>query len=187
MERFHDKYRIPSARLQNWDYGWNGIYYVTICTAGHEHCFGKITDLEMWLSETGQCAHQYWMKIPQHFPFMQLDAFIVMPNHVHGILIIDKQDDGRYKQYNGAAAATNGVHGSGGITGTHNPMLHENLSRTIRWYKGCVTFESRRINHGFKWQERFYDSIIRSDESFEHVRSYIENNPTNWLNDEYYH
>jgi len=95
--KFQDRYRIPSTRLQNWDYGWNGIYFITICTNDHEHCFGKITNKAMELSEIGLLAHQFWCKIPTHFPFISLDAFVIMPNHLHGILIIDKDNDGRYE------------------------------------------------------------------------------------------
>src|ERR1035437_88782 len=95
-ERFKERYRIPSTRLQNWNYGWNAIYFISLCTAGYEHRFGKITDGEMYLSEIGLLAKKYWYEIPQHFRFIDLDAFVVMPNHIHGILIIDKQDDGRF-------------------------------------------------------------------------------------------
>ena len=94
-ERFKEKYRIPSARLQNWDYGWNGIYFITICVAGREHYFGEITKGKIRMSEIGLLAERFWFEIPQHFPFILLDAFVVMPNHIHGILIIDKVDGGR--------------------------------------------------------------------------------------------
>jgi putative transposase len=203
-ERFQERYRIPSTRLQNWDYGWNAIYFITLCTAGHEHVFGKIVDGLMHLSEIGLIAEKFWYEIPLHFKFIELDAFVVMPNHIHGILIINKNDDGRDKHYDrkdemGSDAAgrdainrvstttkATTVSGSGGMTGAHNPMLHKNLSRVIRWYKGRVTFESRRIIHGFDWQARFYDHIVWSDESFNRIRQYIETNAANWEKDEYF-
>jgi putative transposase len=87
-EKFKNKYRIPSARLQNWDYGWNASYFLTICTQNRQCFFGDITNAEMELSEIGEIAHKYWNEIPAHFPFVKLDAFVVMPNHVHGIIII---------------------------------------------------------------------------------------------------
>src|ERR1035437_1544408 len=105
-ERFKERYLIPSIRLQNWDYGWNAIYFITLCTAGHEHRFGKITDGVIHLSEIGLLAKKYWYEIPQHFKFIDLDAFVVMPNHIHGILIIDKQDDGRYELKQGQGSRT---------------------------------------------------------------------------------
>jgi putative transposase len=89
MEKFRNKYRIPSARLQNWDYGSNAPYFITICTANRENFFGDI-EKKMILSEIGKIAHHYWYEIPNHFPFVKLGEFVVMPNHVHGIIIIDK-------------------------------------------------------------------------------------------------
>jgi len=64
-------------------------------------------------------------------------------------------------------------------------MLNENLSRIIRWYKGRVTFESRKIHADFRWQSRFHDHIIRNDESFKNITNYIKNNPTNWKEDKF--
>ena len=86
-EKFQNKYRIPSARLPSWDYGWNAAYYVTICTGRRVACFGKIENGQMALSVIGKMADQYWREIPNHFPFVILDAYVIMPNHVHGIII----------------------------------------------------------------------------------------------------
>ncbi|MDL2312781.1 transposase, partial [Bacteroidales bacterium OttesenSCG-928-B11] len=85
MEKYKDKYRIPSARASWWDYGQNGAYFVTICTHNRKHFFGKIENGKMILSKIGEIAHQYWSEIPAHFPFAYLGEFVVMPNHVHGI------------------------------------------------------------------------------------------------------
>ncbi|WP_422091031.1 transposase [Tenacibaculum ovolyticum] len=90
MDKFKNKYRISSTRLQNWDYGSNGAYFITICTKNREHYFGKIKNKEMQLTEVGKLAETYWMEIPEHFPFVTLGNFVIMPNHMHGILIIDK-------------------------------------------------------------------------------------------------
>ena len=89
-DKFQNKYRISSARLQHWDYGSDALYFVTICTQNREHYFGEIADGKMQLSETGKMANRFWFEIPNHFPFVQLGEFVVMPNHVHGIIIIDK-------------------------------------------------------------------------------------------------
>lgn len=94
-DKYQNKYRIPSARLQDWDYGWNAPYFVTICTQNREHYFGKIGNGKMQLSEIGEIAKKCWIEIPEHFTFVELGAFVVMPNHVHGIIIINKQNDGR--------------------------------------------------------------------------------------------
>ncbi|ALU74692.1 transposase [Tenacibaculum finnmarkense] len=90
MDKFKDKYRILSARLQNWDYGNNGAYFITICTAQNQHYFGAIKNKEMLLNDIGELAKKYWLEIPNRFSFITLGNFIIMPNHMHGILIIDK-------------------------------------------------------------------------------------------------
>jgi len=92
MKKFQKKDRIESNRLQNWDYSSNAAYFITICTKNRKHFFGKIFKGKMQLSEIGKMANIYWNEIPEHFPFVKLDAFVVMPNHVHGINIIDKPD-----------------------------------------------------------------------------------------------
>ena len=94
MDKFQSKYRIPSSRMQNWDYSWNGPYFVTICTANKVCYFGKIINGEMHLSDLGELANKYFAEIPEHFPYVHLNAFVVMPNHVHGIIIIDKPNYG---------------------------------------------------------------------------------------------
>ena len=103
MDKFQNKYRIPSARAPFWDYGWNASYFVTICTHNHIFYFGDIGEEEMVLSDVGEIALQCWLEIPEHFPFVKLDTFVIMPNHVHGIVIIDKNDDGRDGENRGIA------------------------------------------------------------------------------------
>ncbi len=97
--KFQNKYRIPSARASWWDYGSNAAYFVTICTRNREHFFGEIVEtmpsptvFEMQLTPIGQSAYDCWNEIPKHFPFVVLDEFVVMPNHVHGIIVIDKPE-----------------------------------------------------------------------------------------------
>lgn len=92
-KKFNNKYRIESTRLNNWDYRNNGAYFITICTTNRKHFFGEIvingTSKEMKLSAVGMLAEKYWEEIPKHFPFVELGNFVVMPNHMHGILIIN--------------------------------------------------------------------------------------------------
>lgn len=90
QNKFQNKYRIPSSRLQTWDYGTNGAYFITICTQNREHFFGIVQNGTVQLSEIGKIAEQLWIEIPNQFPFIELGNFVVMPNHVHGILIINK-------------------------------------------------------------------------------------------------
>lgn len=87
---YKNKYRIPSARAQWWDYSADAAYYVTLCTKDRTPHFGKVVDGVMQLSEIGGMVQQYWLEIPVHFPFVLLDEYVVMPNHLHGILVIDK-------------------------------------------------------------------------------------------------
>lgn len=89
-ERYRNKYRIDSARAPWWNYGSNAAYFVTICTKYHIHYFGRVINDKMVLSQAGKIADRCWREIPEHFPFVKLGAYVVMPNHVHGIIIIDK-------------------------------------------------------------------------------------------------
>lgn len=89
-EKFFGKYRIPSARLQNWNYGSNAAYFITICTQNREQIFGIIENGEMILNEIGKKAEICLNEIPVHFPFVEMGAFVVMPNHVHAIIVINK-------------------------------------------------------------------------------------------------
>lgn len=215
--RFLNTYRIDTARLQQWDYGWNGYYFVTICTNKRSYFFGDVVHGEMVLNDIGSIAKNEWLKITSQFKFVVLDNFVVMPNHVHGILIIDKPDDERNAPHfvrkqnvetrliaslqenkklhkesrdnlenennDKTELIANPKKQSGGITGNKNPMFQENLSRIIRWYKGRISFEARKINSDFAWQPRFYDHIIRDDESYKEISEYIKNNPLNWEKD----
>jgi len=90
MTLFANKYRIESTRMTSWDYSINAAYFVTICTWNREQYFGNVIENEMNLSPLGISATNCWKAIPKHFPFVALDVYIVMPNHVHGIIIIDK-------------------------------------------------------------------------------------------------
>jgi putative transposase len=91
-EKFHNKYRIDSARMQNWDYGWDASYFVTICTKNREHYFGEIVDGEMQLSKLGDIAKNEWIKTFKMRADMnlQIGEYIVMPNHFHGIVTINE-------------------------------------------------------------------------------------------------
>jgi REP element-mobilizing transposase RayT len=204
VEKFQNKYRIQSARLPDWDYGSNGLYFITICTRNRECFFGDVIDGEMQLSEIGNLAKQYLLEIPKRFPYMDLDEFVIMPNHVHAILVVDKTgDDADDRDRNDldnndgdcrdaihrvstAAPSTSDVPNPkqpGGITGDKNPMLHDNISNVLNWYTGRVTFESRKIDKNFGWQARFHDHILRDDDEYQRIKKYIIENPGNWYND----
>jgi putative transposase len=206
LEKFRNKYRIPSARASWWDYSQNGAYFITICTQHRIHYFGEIlfsdaindinvnvetrlitslpespqsTPQTPYLQPTilGELAKQIWFEIPTHFAFIQLGAFVVMPNHLHGILIIE----------NDAADKSPPEQKTGGFAGNKNPMSNENISRVVRWFKGRCAFEMRKNHVDFEWQPRFHDHIIRDDLEYQRIQDYINNNPSKWHTDEFFH
>ena len=179
-EKFRNKYRIESNRLRGWDYGWNAPYFITLCTQNREYYFGDIKDGKMKLSEIGKMAEKYWDEIPEHFPFVKLDAFVVMPNHIHGIIIIDKIDDGRNVETQNFASLQSST--SSPSKNKFGPQS-KNLASIIRGYKIGVTKNARQINAGFAWQSRFHDHIIRNEKSFQTIKNYIINNPLKWDTD----
>jgi len=175
--KFHDKYRIATSRLQNWDYSDNGYYFVTICTKERKHYFGEIINNEMNLSEIGKITQKYWFEIPSYFPFVELDEFVVMPNHIHGIVIInDRCNSVRRDVIN--HVSTDDVNKN--IFSKKSPMKKHSLGEIIRWYKGRTTFEIRKQQINFFWQPRFYDHIIRNEYNLNRIRQYIRDNTINW-------
>ena len=176
-ERFRGKYRIEIARLKNWDYGSSGYYFVTICVKNGECVFGNVDDNKMILSEIGKIAEKFWLEIPAHFPFVKLDEFIIMPNHIHGIIIIDNHRD--------VACNVSTTTSNNKIMSIISPK-RGSLSTVIRSYKSnCTkTINKTQNNIYFQWQLRFYDHIIRDEKSLNSIRNYIINNPLNWDKDE---
>jgi len=186
-DKFQDKYRIPSARLQNWDYGSNAIYFVTICTQGRELYFGEIADEKMILSEIGEIAHRFWNEIPNHFSFVELGEYVVMPNHVHGILIFNKLVE----------TPKLGVSTAETIGATNTDQPNRTAAASQRWYSGTLgaivnqykrvcTINARKNHSDFSWQSRFHDHIIRNEDSFQRISNYIANNPKNWADDKFF-
>jgi putative transposase len=166
QEKFRGKYRIASARLPGWDYATPAAYFVTVVTRNRHPFFGYIRNGVMHCSPLGRLAWDIWYLLPSQFPHCTLDAFVVMPDHIHGILVIGEPEN--------LANA-----GHGGITRHHNPMLSpHSLSRVMRWYKGRCTHDMRALRPDFGWQSRFYDRILRDEKALDTVRHYIETNPT---------
>jgi putative transposase len=170
--------------MPGWDYGRNGIYYITICTSGRKCYFGDIVDKMVRLSNSGMLADRYWLEIPDYFHYVKPDQYIIMPNHIHGILEIYKYKRDAIHRVSTVDNHQDRNKEKGGITGTNNPMLYDNLSRVIRWYKGRVTHEIRKYRKDFYWQSGFYDSIIRDANALKNIRIYIKNNPGNWTRDD---
>lgn len=185
QNKFKNKYRISSARLQTWDYSNNGAYFITICTQNRHHFFGNIQNQEMQLSEIGKLAEKFWYEIPNHFSMIELGNFVVMPNHVHGILIIDKPNDESFvetRQCLVSTVETNSIIGSSRFQNQGK----NTISSIVGSYKSIVTKMSRQINPNFAWQSRFHDHIIRNSKSFDTIQNYIEQNPLKWKEDTFY-
>jgi len=192
-DKYQNRYRIPSARLQSWDYGNNGFYFITICTAHRINFFGEIINHEMILNDIGHLAFHFWNEIPAHFPFVHLGNFVIMPNHIHGILIINKiaetpnlgisaapEPDGQtHVQTPNLGISTNP---GGESMGKWKPGT---IGSIVNQYKRICTINARKINPGFGWQPRFHDHIIRNDQEFDRIEYYITNNPRQWNGDKF--
>lgn len=191
MEKFNNKYRIPSARLQNWDYRWAGAYFITICTQNRLHYFGEIINQKMKLSNIGVIADLLWHQIPHHTKNVELHSFIVMPNHIHGILIIKKNGDESDDSNDSVETLhAKSLRATSNLTSSHQMAnispKSNSISTIIRSYKSAVTKHSHRLGYEFQWQTRFHDHIIRDDKSFQNISDYIQNNPAKWDNDKFF-
>ena len=171
---FNNKYRIPSTRLQNWNYANDAMYFVTICTKNKVKYFGEIANNKPILNPTeiGEIASSEWYKTVEIRPDMNLELgeFVVMPDHIHGIVIIGANE------YN---TTDNSVHFDSKYKNEFAPQS-KNLASIIRGYKSAVTTYARKNNIEFEWQTRFYDHIIRSTDDYHRISNYILNNPAKW-------
>ncbi len=169
-------------RKQNHDYSSEGWYYVTICTKDRECYFGEIIKDVMHPNEIGKQANVFIQEICNHFPQVELGKFVVMPNHIHIILGIVRPQHGVSELKNDVrvldhVAQLNQFGKT--IPGSLSAIMGQLKSTLTRW---C------RVNgyDHFAWQVRFHDHIIRTDESFERISAYIENNPGNWKDDKFH-
>ncbi|MBI2436477.1 MAG: hypothetical protein HYV41_01900 [Candidatus Magasanikbacteria bacterium] len=200
-------------RMINFDYNSMGYYFVTICTQDRELFFGNVVYDEIILNEMGKIAFDCWNEIPKHFENITLDEFVIMPNHVHGIVVIENN----YNQ--NCDVIVGGRHACPLQSSMQNnkPISitrpHELLPVVIGSYKSAVTKLIHRLSdvnqmdlkystvgdrHAcplpisrirttqFGWQRSYYDSIIRDEMSLHRIRAYIKNNPTNWVVDTNY-
>ncbi len=168
-----DQHHRRSIRLKGYDYTQPGAYFVTICTHQWVAMFGEIIDGEMKVNPMGRVVKEEWLKTTQIRSNVQLDEFIVMPNHVHGIImIIDGRDTVR--RIPAAEQFSNPVSGS--------------LPTIVRAFKSAVT---RRINilrcapGRSIWQSNYFEHIIRDDNALNRIREYIHYNPQRWCLDKY--
>ena len=155
------KLRRKSIRLKEYDYSQAGTYFVTICTQDRECLFGQIVDENMILNENGKIVLSCWNDLPNHYSHVRLDAFQIMPNHVHGIIFIV----------------------GAGFKPAPTPTKRHGLPEIVRAFK---TFSARRINESRRtpgesiWQRNYYNRIIRNEDELNRIREYIIDNPLKW-------
>ncbi len=167
-EKFQNKYRISSSRLQNWDYASKGAYFITICTQNRVHYFGKIENGEMQLNHIGKIVESEWIKTSEIRPDMNLEL---------GAFSIDRDAMHRVSTTN-TTNTTNTNHNKFG-------PQSKNLASIIRGFKSSVTKFARNSEPDFAWQPRFHDHIIRNTIEFERIQNYIADNPKNWKEDKF--
>lgn len=180
MDRFQNKYRIPSARA-NWHGYDGGVYFVTICTQNRVHYFGKIENGEMHLSPIGQYAHEQFANVKTHYPYAEIPLFVVMPNHIHAVVVIDGKNE---------TACSRDVACNVSTGETNNPFKNiqmanispknNTLATVIRGIKSSITKFVNTNNIPFAWQSRFHDHIVRNQDELNRIATYIENNVAQW-------
>ncbi len=167
-----DRHHRRSIRLKGYDYAQAGAYFVTICTQDRECLFGDIVEGTMWLNDAGQMVEDEWSRTSAVRPNVQLDAFVVMPNHIHGIICI--ADDGR-----GTARRAPTVERFG------HPV-RGSLPTIVRAFKSATTKhvnEMRQTPGVPVWQRNYYEHVIRDEYELDHIREYIVGNPARWEED----
>lgn len=166
-----EKHHRRSILLKGYDYSQSGLYFITICVQDRIHLFGKIEQGKMILNDIGKVAQQCWQEIPQHFPNMQLHEFVIMPNHIHGIIEI-------------VVRANNHSPQQPIQTGSPQQSPSKPIGSAIRGFKIGVTKWCRSNTNIYTlWQRNYYEHIIRSDEAYYTIAHYIITNPQRWQED----
>ncbi|MBD6620225.1 transposase [Komarekiella sp. 'clone 1'] len=167
------KHRRRSIRLKGYDYTQPGAYFITLCTHGRQCLFGNVVKGKMQLNYLGHIAFNCWEAIPDHFPHIELDTFVVMPNHLHGILVITDTSVGAWHCH----AHTREQFGK---------PVRGSIPTVIGSYKSAVSKSINVIWHTKGqsiWQRNFYEHISRDQKSLDHIRQYILDNPQRWADD----
>jgi putative transposase len=163
-----EKYHRRSIRLPGYDYTQCGAYFITIVTAGRENLFGEIRQGEMVLNEMGDIVRWELEQTPVVRPEVELDSFVIMPNHVHTILVITSQ-----------RPQPNAHRSAGAPAGSVGAVVGQIKSLTARKINHC------RGTHGAAvWQRNYFEHVIRNVEEWDRIRGYIETNPDHWQDDQ---
>ena len=163
------KHHRRSVRLNHYDYSQPGAYFITICTHNRRCMLGNINSEMAELFSTGNVAKKFWLEIPTHFQNVELDQFVIMPNHIHGVIkIYDHKPVG--VQYIEPLQENKYQH-----------IIPKSIGSIIRSYKSAVTRWCSKNNHqNFQWQRNYYEHIIRNENELNRIREYIQNNPLKW-------
>jgi REP element-mobilizing transposase RayT len=173
-------YENRPLRLPNYDYTQAGAYFVTVCTHERKCILGSVSSENVSLSSEGEIVREVWKKLPQHFTCIRLDEFIIMPNHIHGILWIQNNPTSRVGAQHAAHLQP---------TNHSKEPKANSLGAIIRSFKSAATRRINQLHHspGAKfWQRSFYDHVIRDEVDLYNHRRYILENPLKWELDEYH-
>jgi putative transposase len=180
-----DKHHRRSIRLKEYDYAQAGAYFITICVQGRECVLGEVVNGEMRLTDWGRVVQYEWEQLPQRFPNVQCDAFVVMPNHAHGIVVIT--DDGRGTAGRAPTASRAPTTSRAPTAEQFGKPVPGSLPTIVRSFKSAVT---KRINDtrdtpgAVFWQRNYWEHVIRNDADLARIREYIQNNPARWMDDQ---
>jgi putative transposase len=180
-----------SIRLKGYDYSRAGLYFITICTHNRQWLFGEIVNRQMILNDAGKIARECWIKIPEHFPNAVLHEYVVMPDHVHGIIELMIGDEGQ-NDITGIQNDTDGMQNDTVRVQNFEPLqkssqnkfqkiIPRSVGSIIRGYKiGVTKFFRDNTDIHLVWQRNFYEHIIRNEQSYFEISYYIVNNPAKW-------
>jgi putative transposase len=182
MSLYQNKYRIESSRLKDWDYSNPWYYYVTINTENHVRFFGDIVREKMVLNDIGKIFNKEWFQTKQLRNNVELDYYVIMPNHLHGIVIINGPEvETHSAKADKRVRLPNDTVSTGDAFDASLRIVKNCLSDIIRGFKSSVTRQILKMDYSnFAWQTRFYDRIIRNEKELYKIRIYIEQNPLRW-------
>lgn len=179
-----DKHHRRSIRLKDYDYSQKGAYFVTLCTIHREWLFGDVDDGEMIHNEYGRLVQQEWLQTAVLRPNVELDAFVVMPNHLHGIIVIT--DSCLTNAKLGGVGAQHAAPLQVSASSRSMKVVPGSLGAIVRGFKSAVTRQINLLRNTPSapvWQQNYYEEIIRNQPMLDNIRQYIDLNPLNWHND----
>lgn len=175
------KYKRRSLRLPEYDYTQPGAYFVTICTWQRRSLFGEVLDGTLILNRSGQIARDQWIRLRIRFPLVDFSKFVIMPNHVHGIIWIASE------MVSAGDKLTNpSKTGLPHYANYNNQITPHSLGAIVRAYKSSVTWRLHALDQSTRvpiWQRNFYEHIIRDEQDWQNISDYIDTNPIKWEQD----